>query len=161
MNPDVGAPVSDPARSDRSRVSCRAGGQRFGSWVAATVFCPRLRTMNRTARRPGAQRLRWSEQIGKNNVLSPYAAAATGDRSRSGSWVASTVCCPRIGTMNPDIGAPVSDPARPDRSRVSCRVGDRRSGSWVARPRSTVFGDQDSISILSSSGRSFALLAHC
>ena len=44
--------------------------------------------MNRTARRPGAQRLQWSERVGKNNVFRRARLLRPGDRSRSGSWKA-------------------------------------------------------------------------
>ena len=38
----------------------------------------------------------------------------------------------RIGTLNRGIGTPVSDPAINRFKPESCRVGDRRSGSWEA-----------------------------
>ncbi len=46
-----------------------------------------------------------------------------------GSWIASTPNLARIGTLNRDIGAPVSDPAGNLLKPEMCRVGDRRSGS--------------------------------
>jgi len=83
---------------------------------------------------------------------------AAGMAALHASWVASNPKnWARIGTLNRGIGAPVSDPAGNLLKPETCRVGDRRSGSWVASPHPDTLSSNHAV-VVPSTAAAAALL---